>query len=44
MLFWILAGLAVFVMNNYLPGMLQIPSAGISTYVGSRDNLPKPGI
>jgi len=41
MLFWILAGLAVFLVNIYLPAAIFLPAEGIAAHVGSRDNPPK---
>jgi hypothetical protein len=43
MLFWILAGLAVFLANIYLPAVLYFPSVGVARHVASRDELPEPG-
>jgi len=44
MVFWILAGLAVFLLNIYLPALLYIGTVGVLRHVGSRDDLPEPGI
>lgn len=43
MLFWILAGLGVFLANIYLPAALFFPSVGMTRHVASRDDLPQPG-
>ena len=43
MLIWILAGLAVFLANIYLPAVLYFPSVGVVRHVASRDELPEPG-
>jgi uncharacterized MAPEG superfamily protein len=43
MLFWILAGLGVFLANIYLPAALFFPSVGVARHVASRDDLPQPG-
>lgn len=45
MLFWILAGLVVFVLNIYLPaGMFFLQSETLSSHVGPRDNDPEPSV
>jgi len=44
MLFWILAGLAVFLLNIYLPAALYLPTEGVSRHLGPRDTLPEPGV
>ena len=40
MLFWILVGLAVYVVNVFLPATLYLPREGLIAHLGSRDNLP----
>lgn len=44
MLFWILAGLVVYLANIYLPAILYVPTEGIMTHAGSRDVLPDAGV
>lgn len=39
---WILLGLAVFLLNVFLPAMLFLPQIGVGTHVGPRDQLPEP--
>ena len=41
MLFWILAGLAVYLINIYLPAALYLPREGLMTHLGSRDKTPE---
>lgn len=43
MLFWLIAGLAVFLVNVFLPAALYLPSEGFIAHIGSRDMMPKPG-
>lgn len=43
MLFWLIAGLAVFLVNILLPAALYLPSEGLFAHMGSRDVLPTPG-
>lgn len=40
MLFWILAGLLVYLANIYLPAVMYMPTEGVMTHMGSRDDLP----
>lgn len=42
MLFWILAGLGVYMVNVFLPAILYMPQEGTMTHMGSRDELPEP--
>ncbi len=44
MLFWIFAGLAVFLINIYLPAALYLPTEGFKRHIGPRDEMPEPGI
>lgn len=44
MLFWILAGLVVFLANIYLPATLYLPTEGLMTHSGSRDVQPEPSV
>ncbi len=44
MLFWILAGLAVYAVNVFLPAMLFLPREGLMAHLGGRDNLPEPNV
>lgn len=44
MLFWILAGLAVYLSNIYLPAALFVPTEGLMTHAGSRDVLPEANV
>ncbi len=44
MLFWILAGLAVYVANVLLPAALFLPREGVVAHLGGRDNLPDPDL
>lgn len=43
MLFWLIAGLAVFLINVFLPAALYLPSEGLLSHLGSRDKLPTAG-
>ena len=40
MLFWILAGLAVYLFTIYLPATLYLPAEGLLAHAGGRDELP----
>ncbi len=40
MLIWLLAGMAVFIVNVYLPAILFLPAEGMIKHLGSRDNTP----
>ena len=42
MLFWLLAGLGVYLLNVYLTAFLFVPATGILSLAGSRDALPPP--
>lgn len=42
MLFWILAGLAVYLATIYLPAALYLPTEGFGTHLGGRDDQPPP--
>ncbi len=42
MLFWMLAGLAVYLVNVFLPAAMFLPKEGFATHMGSRDTLPEP--
>ena len=44
MLFWILAGLAVYLVNIYLPTVLFLPKEGMETHAAGRDNMPEPDV
>lgn len=46
MLFWILAGLVVFLAGAYLPSVFLAASVGVGPngYFGARDNEPQPGV
>lgn len=44
MLFWIFAGLGVYLVSNFLPAVLRLPSIGIAKHVGARDDMPPPGV
>lgn len=44
MLFWMLAGLIVYLVNVYLPAVLFLPAEGLGRHLGSRDNLPEPNV
>ncbi len=44
MVFWILAGLAVYLANVYLAGMMLMARIGPVAYMGPRDSLPQPGL
>lgn len=41
MLFWMLAGLAVYLVNVFLPAALYLPKEGLMNHLGSRDNMPE---
>lgn len=43
MLFWLLAGLGVYLANVYLPAFLFLPATNVMALAGSRDDLPSPG-
>ena len=38
---WILAALAVYLLNVFLPALMYLPQIGISGHVGARDSLPE---
>lgn len=40
MVFWVLAGLAVYFLQLFTPSLIRIPQIGVAKYVGSRDDLP----
>jgi len=40
MLFWILAGLIVYLATIYLPAALYLPAEGLLAHAGGRDTLP----
>lgn len=41
MTIWIVAGLALYFVQLFLPSLIRIPQIGINRYVGSRDELPE---
>ena len=44
MVFWILAGLAAYLLTVYLPAMILFAQIGMLAYTGPRDTLPEPGV
>lgn len=44
MLFWIIAGLCLYLINVYLPTLLYFPSEGLKRHIGARDDLPAPSV
>lgn len=38
---WILAALAVYLLNVFLPALMYLPQIGIAGHVGARDSLPE---
>lgn len=44
MLIWLLAGLAVYLANVFLPTILFLPAEGLMVHIGSRDKLPDPNV
>lgn len=44
MLFWLLAGLVVYLANIFLPMFLFLPAEGFFAHFGSRDKLPEPNV
>lgn len=44
MLFWILAGLAMFLVMIFLPAGLFLKTEGMARHVGSRDEQPEPEV
>ncbi len=43
MIFWILAGLGVYLLSVYLPAILYLPREGLVNHAGPRDELPEAG-
>ena len=43
MVFWLLAGLGVYLLNIFLPAILYLPAEGLVTHAGSRDQQPPVG-
>ena len=43
MLTWLLLGTVVYVLTLFVPSFLLLPRAGLSHYLGSRDNDPEAG-
>lgn len=44
MLFWILAGLGLYLIYIYVPAALFLPSEGLLKHLGGRDDMPKPSV
>jgi len=43
MVFWLLAGMGLYLVNVHLAGLLLMVQVGPMTHAGSRDDLPSPG-
>ena len=42
--FWLLAGLGVYLLQVYAAAAIYLPTEGMATHLGGRDNLPEKGI
>ena len=44
MVFWLLAGLGLYLLQVYAAAAIYLPTEGIMTHMGGRDSLPEKGV